>query len=1434
VDYSDRIDAVRVNLSSVIDNGVDYRTAVTTAVDTVNGGVDTDTLISVEWAKTGSGDDWIVGSADANRLEGGLGDDWLRGGLGNDTLVGGLDTDTVDYSDAASGVTITIDANSDGTVTGGADTDVLEDIENFVGSAHADSIDINDSNDNWIDLGSGADEIYAGAGDDTIIFDAVDSTIDGEAGTDTLVVRDANLDLTSGNGPDISSIEVIDLRGSLGTLLTLDDSSVTGLTTSLTVYADSADIIDLVGSWTLGSITTSDGGLVRSWSSTNTTVEISVDATVRLNGTSGNDNLDGSTNADLILGLGGNDSLDGKAGDDTFIGSAGDDTIIGGDGVDTVDYSSLGVAINVDLSGGSVTVTGGGTDDLSEIESIVATVKSDTLQGSTSDDVIYAGSGNDTLSGHAGDDRLYAEAGDDSILGGAGSDILHGGDGSDTLEGGDGSDALFGDAGNDFFVLDFSDSVVDGGTGTDTLEINDSSVDFTNGGLPSFDGIEILDIENPAATSLTLDLESVRALSSESDHLWIVSDADDSILLKDYANWDIDPASYEGDGTSLTGETTQILSQDGVILKITTKSANSVANVADVVDDTPIGSGSTYLGTDNPESLSGSSLNDTFTPSAGADTVAGGDGIDTLQLGPQFRIDTVSLGFRVGFQNNSYLVAVGDVNADGFMDFAVRDEVSSQTNLTFVERNTTTTGYPNYTYTGAYARLSTSNYGGGTETQTTGDVYIVFGESGGLGSLNIDSSLVNTNATSPYIKLSSSAAVGEGFGEGLGSLGDFDGDGAADLMVVASGGQELEYSIGNRSGASVTDDEWTVSSEGRLYLFNGGNEIFTTRASGSVTETTLSTSGGSGATQNANVLPTTTKTSGWDSVSNGAYTPQYASDMPGVDTTYSYTTSSTTADVVFKGDNSSSQLGSGWSPVSLGDINGDGYDDIISGSTGELFLGHNITASGFNQDVDDFGAAIDLGDFNRLASLGDVDGDGLDDFLASDDSGRTNFIIWGSSDAEYWTTPQTWGTNFAVGTVPHMTKIVSEDGLKLNGAFSSLGDINGDGFDDLLISAKGDTDPNDFNAKDNGGLYVVFGQAGHWNEDDLSLADLAENQLGFRITGAVDLDKAGEYSWTGVGDMNGDGLDDFIFQAPGDAEADNVGTTSNGSSYLLFGRESGWQDISLLEMQDYGIQLLDTPNGYWTALGDIDGDGFDDVSLTQPTSMQIMYGGAFLTSDSNQAVQTIQGTGGETLQADADVTSPNPTGADRLIGNAGNDTLVGDGGLDVLIGGAGDDLLEVEVGQDIDGNDLGAFFKIDGGTGIDTVRFTTDINLNFTRDDVAGARDVRNGAIENIEIFDLGTDNQTLTLGHLDIIELTGQKNTAVDNTAYQKGNVLVINGGVGDAVDLQGDVGNPGDQADWTVMASAEKVNGSGSFSIYQYGSDNIYAVIANDIAVS
>ena len=93
----------------------------------------------------------------------------------------------------------------------------------------------------------------------------------------------------------------------------------------------------------------------------------------------------------------------------------------------------------------------------------------------------------------------------------------------------------------------------------------------------------------------------------------------------------------------------------------------------------------------------------------------------------------------------------------------------------------------------------------------------------------------------------------------------------------------------------------------------------------------------------------------------------------------------------------------------------------------------------------------------------------------------------------------------------------------------------------MLIA--GNYDDN-YNAKDNGAAYVVFGAASDPNGADVwdssvSLANLTANGRGFRMVGAIDADWLGKSSWTGVGDVNGDGYDDFIIQSPGDQEGDS-------------------------------------------------------------------------------------------------------------------------------------------------------------------------------------------------------------------------------------------------------------------------------------------------------
>jgi Ca2+-binding RTX toxin-like protein len=186
-------------------------------------------------------------------------------------------------------------------------------------------------------------------------------------------------------------------------------------------------------------------------------------------GTEGNDLLQGSSLADAIYGRGGNDRLYGDGGDDLLFGEAGDDRLSGGDGNDrlfggegrdhltggrgadhldggagddTTSYAGSSSAVVVDLGFNQGYGGDAEGDTFSSIEYVVGSAHADSLFGNNSWNVFNAGGGNDTLSGLGGDDWLFGEGGNDLILGGLGEDRIAGGAGDDRLIGGEGADTF--------------------------------------------------------------------------------------------------------------------------------------------------------------------------------------------------------------------------------------------------------------------------------------------------------------------------------------------------------------------------------------------------------------------------------------------------------------------------------------------------------------------------------------------------------------------------------------------------------------------------------------------------------------------------------------------------------------------------------------------------------------------------------------------------------------------------------------------------------------------------------------------------------------------------------------------------------------------------------------------------------------------------------
>jgi hypothetical protein len=245
-------------------------------------------------------------------------------------------------------------------------------------------------------------------------------------------------------------------------------------------------------------------------------------------------------------------------------------------------------------------------------------------------------------------------------------------------------------------------------------------------------------------------------------------------------------------------------------------------------------------------------------------------------------------------------------------------------------------------------------------------------------------------------------------------------------------------------------------------------------------------------------------------------------------------------------------VGGSLSPA--GDVNGDGFDDVIIGdSSSGGFAGAAYVvfgkASGFpanfvDSNVDGsngFKIAGNVGYFGgTVAGAGDVNGDGFDDLII----GATGVHVNGyDSGAAY----VVFGKASGFGAAFDISSLNGSNGFEIDGAaaldslswsIASAGDINGDGFADVIVSAQPHTAP--FNST--GASYVVFGKASGF-PSRINVAYL-DGSSGFTITDQV----AGDYSGNqlaSAGDFNGDGFSDVL-------------VTSKNATYMVFGKASGF------------------------------------------------------------------------------------------------------------------------------------------------------------------------------------------------------------------------------------------------------------------------------------
>ena len=437
----------------------------------------------------------------------------------------------------------------------------------------------------------------------------------------------------------------------------------------------------------------------------------------------------------------------------------------------------------------------------------------------------------------------------------------------------------------------------------------------------------------------------------------------------------------------------------------------------------------------------------------------------------------------------------------------------------------------------------------------------------------------------------------------------------------------------------------------------------------------------------------------------------------------------------------------GFSVSEAGDVNGDGYDDIIVGAiyapygaapgggpgqasvifgaSGPTFAAlpggiwdlSTIPLTGSNgftitgvRNGDAFGSSV--------SGAGDLDRDGYHDVIVGAPQAGSLFaggeaqVIFGAPTSTFVglngnfdlaTTTLTGMNGFSVTEV----SVTSQ----LGAAVSQAGDVNRDGFADILVGAPDIP----FGYSSTGIAYVIFG-APKATFAALPNAILYPNLLtgpnGFTIAGIAVYDQLG-FSVSEAGDVNGDGYDDMIVGA---VNAPYGSTPYPGQAYVIYG--AAQSEFSTLPNAVLDVQTLTGTNGFTIngivsgnklgysvhAAGDVNGDGVDDIIVGAPFTNTVDYSGA----GQAHVIFGISSSSGGTTSTGLNVD------VNRLKIKQGKRVLITTSQLSASLAGASADnlLFTVSYGGKHDGS-IHGYFEYGSNKGTPIYQFTqADIEAN--------------------------------------------------------------------------------------------------------------------------
>jgi len=286
-----------------------------------------------------------------------------------------------------------------------------------------------------------------------------------------------------------------------------------------------------------------------------------------------------------------------------------------------------------------------------------------------------------------------------------------------------------------------------------------------------------------------------------------------------------------------------------------------------------------------------------------------------------------------------------------------------------------------------------------------------------------------------------------------------------------------------------------------------------------------------------------------------------------VTTTPSWTAEGTQANETF-----------GRSVASAGDVNGDGYADIIVGApyfdNGQTNEGGAFIFRGSPSGPSSTPSWAAEGDWESayfgwsVAAAGDINGDGYADVIV----GAYNYYNGAQSQGRVYVYN---GSPWGLSTTPSWTKVGGQTDAYLGISVSSAGDVNGDGYDDVIVGADGYSN----GQSGEGRAFVYLGSASGLEDSPVWTAE-----------GNKSLAEFG-HSVASAGDVNGDGFSDIVVGA----DQYTNDQSFQGRAYVYHGSPSGpettpaWMVEGAGTRANLGVSVA--------SAGDINGDGYADVVI---------------------------------------------------------------------------------------------------------------------------------------------------------------------------------------------------------------------------------------------